>query len=191
MCLDLNSNTQLQIAEEDIICYKTIFSNGVSITTPHAELHGKEFQGVIAGIKTNGAISAEPGRPLYFYTNDPRLCGSWDNDTFNQYEYAYVRDESLTSLIVDGVEITKKGYVTPYRYFPVEIGKTYHSELIREDNEVNIGLHSYKFMEDARLDTEGYIIVKCIIPKGSEYYEGVFWDEISYASNCLQYVEII
>ena len=35
------------------------------------------------------------------------------------------------------------------------------------------------------------IVVECVIPKGSKYYIGTFYDKISYASDTLTYVKII
>ena len=86
---------------------------------------------------------------------------------------------------------------TPFQEFSIKIGETYHSELKRTkflSNEVDLGIHSLSNYESAKDAIMYYhIIVKCIIPKGSKYYEGTWTNEKykSYASNCLKYVEII
>jgi len=62
-------------------------------------------------------------------------------------------------------------------YSLVEIGKTYTSKLIRISKDmVKIGLHSYAdLIEDLRnKHALGLIIAKCIIPTGSNYYEGTY-----------------
>lgn len=89
--------------------------------------------------------------------------------------------------------------VTPYRKVVIEIGKTYKATIRVNKKYVQCeeGLHSFKYKKDALQDImdNGYdvnYIVKCIIPKGSIYYIGMFdHDLISYCSNKLTYVKII
>ena len=84
-------------------------------------------------------------------------------------------------------------YFTSYQKKSVKIGNTYHSGLERFNNEIHKGLHSYKYKEDAIKESEKWveILAKCIIPKGSKYYEGIFDRSVALASDCLKYVEII
>ncbi|BBA65585.1 predicted ORF [Xanthomonas phage XacN1] len=91
---------------------------------------------------------------------------------------------------------------TPYQRFPIEFGKLYTSELVRDGWDIDQGLHSYADFVDAyyvsrhlaygrynggffndKLDLKVY---KAIIPKGSFYYFGKHGDNgASYASNQL------
>lgn len=105
-----------------------------------------------------------------------------------------------------------KGYMTFYRDYPIELGNTYKSELILLEyqifNAIEIGLHSFENYEDCKkfisdntkyVYNKEYFIVKCIIPKGSKYFKGIYMDFIDngtipyecYASDCLKYEEII
>ncbi len=108
------------------------------------------------------------------------------------YKYGWVLDRGVTSVIVNNDEKCKEcDYITPYRETGVEIGETYKSSLVKnEDGEVDYGLHSFENLEDAKRDG-GDTYVKCIIPKGSQYYIGKFGCSISYASDTLKYLEII
>lgn len=90
-------------------------------------------------------------------------------------------------------------YYTPYQNCIIEIGNTYKSNIIKEGNEINIGLHSFVTIEDLKpwsvrgMGTWGKLMgyIKCIIPKGSKYYIGIFGKYNSYVSDTLQYIEII
>lgn len=89
------------------------------------------------------------------------------------------------------------GFLTPYIYAKVEIGKKYKSKLRKCGiSNVGEGLHSmdsldslkkiYTFMYD-----KDEVIVECIIPKFSIYYSGLFCNLKSYASNRLKYIRIV
>lgn len=194
MCLMLETDAKLQIAEEDIICYKWVKIN-TNMLLPTLELHGKPFHGIIKNIEVDGVLSivtiAATG--VYLCHNIVSLNGLDCIHRFG-YEFSWRLDGSVKSIIVDGKELLVK-YMTPYRYYQIEIGETYYSKLIRVRNEINIGLHSFLSDTMARLDAnddgDAYDIIKCIIPKGSEYYEGHFRGVPSYASNCIKYVEIV
>lgn len=186
MCLYLKEDSKLQIATKDIVCYKRIKIVELK-DLPHSQLQGKLFHGHINGIKTQGIISIHEG-DIYFCTNQSELNGI---SCPNKYGYTYSWQKSLFGLkdiIIDDETIVLE-YITPYRKFPVQLGKTYYSELIKDDYVVEIGLHSYASWADAWSDGPGEV-VKCIIPKGSEYYEGDFSGFKSYASNCLQYLHL-
>lgn len=143
----------------------------------------------------NGVIAIYGGQ-LYLCTNDDKFDGlSCPNR--HGHKYSWLHDYSINNIKIDGHILLKvDGYVTPYRKFPVEIGKTYHSKLIKQKYKRSTelilnGLHSYGNYQNAANYSSSDIIVKCIIPKGSVYYEGSFDDKKSYASNCIIYVEIV
>lgn len=93
----------------------------------------------------------------------------------------------MRSVKIKGVEYVTAKLVTYYREADVEVGKTYTSELVQVKNTIETGLHSYEKIPFAIYS----IVVKCIIPKGSKYYVGIFGNNVSYASDTLKYVEII
>ena len=87
-------------------------------------------------------------------------------------------------------------YFTPYRFAPVEIGKTYYSELIRYNKgvsnrpAVNVGIHSFVDLSsviELKAIHEHGVYAMCTIPKGSKYYVGNNGD---IASNALRYDKI-
>ena len=187
MCLELISNkTKSQIAKEDIICYKRLeYIPTVNMSTIK---DGDEFTGVINTFECSGKISVESNN-IYFCTNHPILNGS---DSLNKhgYNYSWIFDNTVTSIIINNKEVIDLKIATPYRWFPIEIGKTYDSELIKKDEYVHEGLHSYKNLDHAK----NYYVkfyAECIIPKGSKYYEGKFVDDDAYASDKLTYVKIL
>lgn len=83
--------------------------------------------------------------------------------------------------------------VTPYQDMNVEIGKTYKSEFSIDNCKYTIniekGIHSFKEIDPCKKIAS--IVVKCRIPKGSKYYVGNFIGDKSYASDTLEYLEII
>ncbi len=94
-------------------------------------------------------------------------------------------------------------YVTLFQRSNVSIGSTYESEFFIYRNNVEEGLHSIADKIDTEMMINGYnicidqseilsiFIVKCIIPKGTEYYVGLFDELKSYASAMIKYVEIV
>lgn len=106
------------------------------------------------------------------------------------YKYLIKRDDYLT---------------TPFRYAEIKIGETYESTLERceyssELHVVEEGLHSFANLEDCDkrvcdceddADYEYHSLAKCVIPKGSTYYEGVYGRLKAYASDKIQYLEIL
>ena len=187
MCLELKSNkTESQIAKEDIICYKRLnYLPTIDISTVK---DGDRFAGVINTFECSGKISIESNE-IYFCTNHPILNGS-DSSNKHGYINSWIFDSTVTSIIINNKEVIDLKLATPYRWFPIEIGKTYDSELIKMDEDIYEGLHSYKNSEDAKKSYNG-IYVECIIPKGSKYYEGKFVDDDAYASDKLTYVKFI
>ena len=87
-------------------------------------------------------------------------------------------------------------FTTPYQNTVIKIGCTYTSEFsFNFFGDIEKGLHSYVSLDNARYDAMGYIIkrviCKCLIPKGSRYYQGLFGKYKSIASDKLTYLEII
>ena len=101
---------------------------------------------------------------------------------------------------------------SPYRGFAApEIGIVTNTKLEKpyrpEDNNFYIhnyygfkrveeGFHSFKTLEEVKHKVNGYrnnlnlVIFKCIIPRGSSYYEGIFDKYESYCSNSIKLVEV-
>lgn len=192
MCLDLMKNTELQIASENIICYKRIYESFLPSTEKLLQCHGRKFTGIILDIKCSGHIYVTDEQIVYFCTDHYRLDGLNCSNKLG-YDYSWMFDNDVISIFVDDnnmLDIIESKYVTPYQHAIIEIGETYYSELVREKNEVNIGLHSFVARISAIEDGNG-LVVKCVIPKGSEYYLGKFNGVDSFASNSLKYLEII
>jgi hypothetical protein len=95
-------------------------------------------------------------------------------------------------------------YLTPYRKYVVGIGHSFCSDIsFLDEFTIEQGLHSFKFKKSCIADAKveivsirnrnksNYAICKCVIPKGSIYYKGLFGTEPSYASNKIKYVEIV
>ena len=187
MCLELKSNKiKSKIAKEDIICYKRL--EFLPTIDMYIVKDGDEFNGVINKVKCSGKISIESDK-VYFCTNHPMLCGTSARNKYG-YTHSWIFDNTVTSIIINNIEVITLNMVTPYRYFPIEVGKTYESELIQKDEYIHEGLHSFKNLDDAK---ESYVKIyaECIIPKGSKYYEGKFIDDDAYASDKLTYVKIL
>lgn len=106
-----------------------------------------------------------------------------------------------------------KNYFTLARLINIKLGEEYTSEIeFGTETKFNRsagrhfikrtiekGLHSFTNLREAKsfcqtelLEELGhYYIVKCIIPKDSEYYIGRFGDREGYASNCIKYTKEI
>lgn len=101
-------------------------------------------------------------------------------------------------------DVVLKWLATWYMNTLVELNKTYYSEIRIEScgwndrsDLITKGLHSYANLDDCIADnlndykSRTWIIVKCYIPKGSEYYVGKFVAYSSYASNSIRYTDEI
>lgn len=186
MCLTVKKFSKKQTAKKDITVYKRVYDS--NLFDNHKVNDGDEFTGVIMAVNCSGRIHKNGG--VWFCTNNPMLDGNKSPVKFG-FKYSWLLDDNVKSIIVNGEEINNKCYLTPYRNFPIEIGETYTSDLIKnEDNDVNYGLHSFEKIEDVKMDGYG-TYVKCIIPKGSKYYKGIFKRCNSYASDTLKYTEIV
>lgn len=185
MCLQL-TDLERKVAEEDIVCYKQIEPlNSIKFDST---LHGKECIAVINRTEVEGKISIDNGK-LYICHNSINAEGQEPTNKF-KYKYAWVFDSSVESVIIDGKEYIITRYETPYYKAKVKIRSTYKSKLDEpnEYGEVEKGLHSYRNIPTKYF---GRVTVKCIIPKGSEYYVGEFFNRLSYASNKLKYIKLI
>lgn len=189
MCLNLkNKEVTPRITKKDIVVYKCLISG--SLFKISGVKHGNYFTGVINGIDCKGRISISDG--VYFCTNDMDLWGAETYDKLG-YKYSWKIDGAVKTITVNGkdkpIKLVKAN-LTSYRNFEIKIGKTYTSDLEKEDDRIEKGLHSFKSLGVAKKFSHNKI-VKCIIPKGSTYYIGKFGNFISYASDKLTYVEII
>ena len=200
MCLFLENNQKARIAKEDIICYKRIRT----ITGYDKKYHGLRYTGFIDVSDINGYLPIEgkisideSNGILYFCHNNKKCSGAFVKNKFD-YKYSWEHDMACHNITIENDLDLKPDciYVTPYRDTIINIGETYKSKLRKFITPIGYtieeGLHSFTRVEDAYNDGCG-IIVKCIIPKGSKYYKGVFGYESvpSYASDCITYVEIV
>lgn len=192
MCLDRIS--ERKVATEDIVCYK--FIKEQMILKKNKVKHGDSFTGKIKGINCRGKISiSELGR-VYFCTNDYILDGIDADDKF-EYDYSWAMDHDVEEIRVNGKNVLKLGYATPYMYAVAEIGAVYYSEITVKGNEIHEALHSFKYVSDAAISRDAYLnspimrLVECVIPKGSVYYEGTFATYQGYASDTLKYVKLV
>jgi hypothetical protein len=195
MCLKLkNGSVKPKIAKKDIVVYKFL-----DVRKLKPEFHGKEFTGVIKSFIVNGKISI--GETTFFCTDEMHLNGFKYDDKLG-YKYSWAIDKNVKSIKVDGAEIIKDGCVldsfknstilTHYQNVEIKIGETYKSKLIKNDLLIDEGIHSFKNLKDTNyFAIKNKIVVKCIIPKGSEYYIGEYDGYVSYASDTLKYVEIL
>ena len=82
-------------------------------------------------------------------------------------------------------------YISPYRKAKMPPMDTLTITELDENNPVNKGFHSFKFLPDAEKFSTYYnrftnfLIVECIIPKGSFYYEGFIADSSNYCSDTI------
>lgn len=192
MCLVNVTTKKPLIADDDIIVYKFI-RIGTSLVDnwKYLVFHGDDCIAVILGETVKGKISINCMDKLFICTNDSVFNGNSVDDKFG-YEYSWILDYNVNSIIVNGNEITKPCYETIYRNLIVKIGNEYTSRLILKNDEngseVNIGLHSYI---KKPIFKKGNILVECIIPKGSKYFIGEFDETDSIASDRLRYVKIL
>ena len=192
MCLDRIS--ERKVATEDIVCYK--FIKEQMILKKNKVKHGDSFTGKINGINCQGKVSINKVGGVYFCTNDYILDGI-DADDKLEYDYSWLIDDSVKEIRVNGKNVLRPGYVTPYMDTNVEMGVVYYSEISVRDNKIGKALHSFKYLSDASISRDANSIspimrlVECVIPKGSVYYEGTFAIYQGYASDTLKYVKLV
>lgn len=170
------------VAKKDIICYKNIVKFNENVVRKKYK-EGEEFTGIINGIKCSGKIHfestigyTEPS--IYFCTNEKLLNGSSCKDTLG-YNYSWIFGLLVTELNKFNNPIV---YYTPIRNMRIKIGKTYKGKLENNKHRIDKGFHAY-----TKKNIES-VNVKCIIPKGSEYYLGDY-NEI--VSNCIKYEKLL
>jgi len=73
-------------------------------------------------------------------------------------------------------------------YFVYKLGKIYKRKMIVDNDNIDTGFHSYSNKCAINRFRDDIIFVKCIIPKGSEYYYNPSWCE--YVSNRIIIKEI-
>ena len=197
MCLKLKSEkTKKQIAKKDIVAYKALgFKEKIETINRLSEVkHGDSFKGIIFGVKCEGKIAIQYDTVIFFCTDKVILDGNDAEDKLG-YKYSWRFDSHITKIIVNNnvmYDSEAVEFSTPYRFAKVEIGETYTSEISRHNCIVDIALHSYSKLKDVIENHNGrYSICKCVIPKGSTYYKGLFCKYSSYASDKLMYVKII
>jgi hypothetical protein len=187
MCLERIS--EKKVADRDITVYKRLVMNyGIS-----PRLNNKPFSCKINNVLVEGKLSVERGQ-LYFCTNDDRFDGEIADDK-KGFKYSWVLDPrvNLKTLKVEGKKTkthNEELLVTPYQKMPITLGKEYESEISfineNERNAIIKALHSFKSKKSARNDGGGFV-VECIIPKGTEYWEGWYLGVPSIASRKLVY----
>lgn len=198
MCLDIKKNAKSRIAVEDIICYKRLLYKESSCAQEDLlrSYDNHEFIGIINNVKCEGKIRVEDNR-VYFCTNESRLDGCDCVDKLG-HDFSWRFDVRIFHIAIKSTNelqtIFECSYITPYRHAEVQMGKIYTSDLgikqYSQTDAIHQGLHSFVKSRDAKADGPD-VIVKCIIPKGAEYYEGIFYDMSAYASNQLKYIEIV
>lgn len=197
MCLLNVTTKEPLIAEEDITVYKFIKKSSELIDNwKDLVSHGDECIATINNVIVNGSVSISTvvSTQIHICTNNPNFDGDYAEDMLG-YKYSWILDTQVTSIIIKDKEIIKQGYQTIYQTIyqkaKVVIGEEYTSKLILQKSTVNIGLHSYikKPCLDLDLDLD-YILVKCIIPKYSNYFIGDYEGRRdSIASDTLKYVK--
>lgn len=184
MCLE--NVSERKVATEDMVVYKRLLER-----IDWRKYHGKPFTGKIDCYSVEGIIVVERNQ-AYFCTNNRMLNGfACSNKQGYLYSWAFDNNVDVPSILIEGKEpVFSNMYVTPYQEFEVVLGERYTSELIKMDDKVDIGIHSFVNSKDARRDGNG-IVVKAIIPKHSEYYEGLFCSTRSIASDTIVYTDEI
>lgn len=104
------------------------------------------------------------------------------------------------------LEKTKKGFITPYRMVPVDVESKImraegeikeYTEFDEEVKKVSKGvIHTFKNLDDAYRELEFFMatstsefkVYECIIPRGTLYYTGVYWEYPSYGSVCIKFI---
>jgi hypothetical protein len=118
-----------------------------------------------------------------------------------KFSKLHTAKEDIVAYKIIRENIFEKGnYLTCYMGSPVEIGKTYFSKLVINNEDATFiveceeGLHSFKTLKGLKKTAKHIYLplpVKCIIPKGAHYYKGYFNGKSSYASDALTYIELI
>ena len=187
MCLERIS--EKKVADRDITVYKRL----VMREAVDPRLNDKPFSCKISSVLVEGKLSVEEGR-LFFCSNDIRFNGREANDK-KGFKYSWVLDLQVDqeTLKVEGKNpkiIIGELLATPYQGTLITLGKEYESEITFTNKNgcdvITKAIHSFRDQEDAWGDGIGFV-VECIIPEGTEYYEGLFHDVRSIASRKIVY----
>lgn len=197
MCLKNVTTKEPLIAKKDITVYKIVNENYFIIPELKDLLKtGDKCKAIVDGIEINGKIFKKGFGIFICHNNSNLKINIFDTHKLN-YKYSFIigaMGTRVTSLIVNKQEFINIFYHTPYIKTIIELGKEYTSELYLYEflNLVEKGLHS--FIQKPNIK-EGEYLVKCIIPKGSKYYKGIFelgpYSFDSIASDKLKYIKII
>ena len=120
------------------------------------------------------------------------------------YDVSVIADEDITVYKILRKTYANGHYLSPYQNFGYELGKENQSKLVRIEYEsgktvIEEGLHTFVRRDEAQCNitlsgrhSEEYVIVECIIPKGSRYYVGKwgFFNFESIASDTLRTVKV-
>lgn len=197
MCLKNITTKEPLIAKKDITVYKIVNENYFIIPELKDLLKtGDKCKAIVDEIEINGKIF-KMGRGIFICHNNSNLKTNIFKTHKLNYKYSFIigaMGTCVTSLIVNKQEFINIFYHTPYIKTIIELGKKYTSELYLYEflNLVEKGLHSFVQKPNIK---EGQYLVKCIIPKGSKYYKGIFeidsYSFDSIASDKLKYIKII
>ena len=186
MCLNLKPNAKIQIATEDITVYKKVYPTTI---IKRGLKTGDVCTAIIKGYVVNGVISIEE-KEIFICYNNSNIVGCSCNNK-QGFPHSWCVDSMVTSIIVNDKEYIQPGYKTQYRQFKIILKHTYKSKLIIEKeigyNFVNIGIHSFVNIP-VHMTTN---VIKCIIPKGSNYIVGSFNCQKSIASDKIKYLEVV
>jgi hypothetical protein len=187
MCLERIS--EKKVADRDITVYKRL----VMKEAVDPKLNDKPFSCKISDVLVEGKLSVEEGL-LFFCTNDINFSGREANDKKGfMYSWELDSEVDLKTLEVEGKKtniIIEELLATPYQGTLITLGKEYESEITFTTRNgcdvITKAIHSFKSKKSARDDGGGFV-VECIIPKGTEYWEGWYLDVPSIASRKLVY----
>ena len=95
------------------------------------------------------------------------------------------------------VIIENEEILSSYKNFKYTFNELFEEELMKKSNgDISKGFHSFKTKKDAKWestlwgDDSNEVVVKCIIPKGAKYYEGLFGKDKAYASNSIKLIKL-
>ena len=194
MCLDLKFRiTFPRIALKPKVVYKALKFRVDCKTQTEVLKHGDYLQAIINGQTYEGRISVDLDNGIKFFcTNDENLDGMKTIDKLG-FQYSWLLGYNIEALRINDVDVSyppMSKYFTPYRDMLVKMGNTYKSKLSKEGASIEKGIHSFASQKDAK--NLGYdCVAKCIIPKWSIYYKGLYERDPAYASNVLTYIEIV
>ena len=188
MCLNKVTTKEPLIAEKDIVCYKVL--KKVFRLKPHVLNKSECIMTMHDGTIIKGAVFFLEHYQWVCH-NDPNFFGSYSTN-FLEFKYTWRIDHFVKEVMVNGENVLEVSYKTLYLSFPVKLGETYTSKLEKRFSTVEVGLHSYK--EKLSLKNNKFVVVECIIPKGSNYYCGEHFSMLgslsSYASDTLKYLTL-